>query len=120
MKIQTPTNQAELDERFGVNDYPDNPEDGHVTPLGEMPPRLRERLDELANYLPADATVTLARDYERCVFGMVDYPEGYTHRDSDYPGFDVLAFGENGNIGYGGVNVPQMFATVAELVDADA
>jgi hypothetical protein len=119
MKIITPTDQAELDAKFGVNDYDDHPEDGHVSPLGEMPPRLKERLDELGQHLPEGASITMARDWERCIFGLVEYPEGTTHRNTDWPGFDVLAFGENGAVGHGGVNLPRMHDTVAELLEVD-
>lgn len=80
-------------------------EDGDILPPKVIPPRMFERLVETAGALAEGATLWLGRDWEGCWFGLV---EGDAR-------LDVLAIGEGGGIGMGGVNLPAMFDTFAEL-----
>lgn len=87
--------------------FPEAAELDEISPLGEMPRQLDERLKELAGIRP-DAIVTLARDWEGCIFALVDGEAGP---------FDVLAFTEDGRVGFGGINLPVYFDSFEELLE---
>jgi hypothetical protein len=87
------------------------PEDEDAKGLGPLPPGIQARLEELGERIERDTTITLFRDWEGNAFGLSD-PEGD-------PRFDVLAFTDDGRVGYGGVNQPAYFDTVAEWCDAE-
>ena len=76
------------------------PEENEPRGLGEIPAGIQARIDELAQLIDRDTTITLTRDWEDCAFGMLD-------NDGD-PRFDVLAFTDDGRVGHGGVNQPDL------------
>lgn len=99
MKIITP-DADELRRLTGSND------DEAIYQLDPVPPDVNTRLYELSKLYP-DATVILGRDWERCIFGIVEGVET----------LDVLVFSDGGWVGHGGINHPVYFATFAELVE---
>lgn len=69
---------------------------------------MRRVLNDVAALLDEDATITVGRDWERCIFALVDGPRTQP--------FDVLAITETGSVGHGGINQPVYFDSVAALV----
>lgn len=104
MKLIIPTDQKQLERIFGCED-----EENDVSPAGDLKPGMFERLGELARWVPSEATLTLARDWEGCLCALLE----------GSPWGDVLAFTDNGAIGHGGVNQPRYFETVIELREDD-
>jgi hypothetical protein len=89
----------ELPGRFG--------EDGEeVSPVDGIPEWMWPRLRELDALLSGSARLTLARDWEGFVVGLID---GDDRLDSIY-------FMEDGRVAYAGLNHPAYVATVAELL----
>lgn len=93
MQIATPTTRQELDALFGST--ADIEEE--VTPLGDVDPRFWRTVNALRNVIDDQHTLTLARDWEGCIFGLLDPASNYG---------DVFAFTEDGRVGLGGVNQP--------------
>lgn len=92
-QLKVPTEQSELDELFESDD---------CSPLGEVADRrFHDAVEKVRTALPDDHTLTLCRDWEGCVVGMVESSRGRAH-------FDVLAFSEDGRVGHGGINQPVM------------
>lgn len=87
-------------------------QDPEVSELGPMPPAVRRVLDDIAAQIDNDATITVARDWERCIFALVDAPRPQR--------FDVLAITENGRVGHGGINQPRYHDNVGALVAHDS
>lgn len=114
MKLHIPTTQAELLEPFGGGDEAED-----VSPLGEVDDtRFWHAVEIVRGLASDDHTMTLARDWEGCVFGLV-------LRDSEdvpYAPFDVLAFTHDGHVGHGGVNMPNYMdpETFANTVKEEA
>lgn len=81
--------------------------DDEMTEFGPLYGPLLARLRELHELIEQDTTITLARDRENCIFGLVLGDRR----------FDVLAFTEDGRVGHGGVNQPVYFHTFSELLD---
>jgi hypothetical protein len=93
-----PTAQDELVAIFSA--------EAEVSPAGDVPDGVQERLSELRSMLDQSARVVLARDWENCLFALV---EG----DSK---LNALAFTEDGKVGRGMANLPAYYPTVRELV----
>lgn len=104
MKVTIPTTVEEL-RSFG---FIENEGDAH--PAGALETGLLTRLAELAQYVPPEAEIILARDWEGCLCALMQ----------GSPWCDVLAFTDGGAIGYGGINQPLYFDSVKELRDDDA
>ena len=96
--IVIPTAQEELVAVFGA--------EAEVSPVGEVPSGVQERLSELISLLDPWAKVVLARNWENCLFAHV---EG----DSK---LDALAFTDDGRVGRGMANLPACYPTVRELI----
>jgi hypothetical protein len=96
--IVIPTAQEELVAIFGT--------EAQVSPVGEVPSGVQERLTELRSLLDPWAKVILARNCENCLFAHV---EG----DSK---LDALAFTDDGRVGRGMANLPAYYPTVRELI----
>ena len=90
--VRIPGDDAELFDAFGADTS------AEASPLGEVDDaRFWGAVNVVSGYIGPERTLTLARDWEGCVFGVVDGPD---------PDLDVLAFTTDGRVGYGGVNMP--------------
>jgi hypothetical protein len=87
------------------------PEDEDAKGIGPLPAGIQARLDELGRLLERDTTITLIRDWEGSAYGLGD-------AEGD-PRFEVLAFTEDGRVGYGGVNHPAYYDSFAEWLAAE-
>jgi hypothetical protein len=87
-----------------IRELVDDPE---ASELGPMPDGVRRVLDDVAALIDEDATITVGRDWEGCIFALVDGQPGP---------FDVLAIAETGRVGHGGIKQPVYFDSVAALV----
>jgi hypothetical protein len=100
MRLDLPSNDI-LPQRF--------PDDADVREAGDLPAPVLRTLAELATVVTG--AITLARDFEGCLFALVE--------DASGP-FDVLALTDDGRIGFGGVNLPTYFESVAQLIEDNA
>lgn len=80
-------------------------EEYEITPLEAIPPRMERLLDELDAVVEPGATLTLARDWERTIVGLVDGDEEFT----------ALYFTDDGRIARGTTNQPPYFEKVEDL-----
>jgi hypothetical protein len=90
---------AELRERY---------EDDEISGVGKESRRLQERIRELTELLPKGATISLSRNWEGDVHANIDGDDR----------FDVLCILDDGRVGYGGINLPEFFPTVADYLEA--
>ncbi|HET7416190.1 MAG TPA: hypothetical protein VFJ61_00980 [Solirubrobacterales bacterium] len=78
------------------------------TSIGHESPRLKERLRELESLLTDGSRVTLLRGWEGTAYALIAGDER----------FDSLCFLDDGRVGYGSVNLPAFYPTVAEYLEA--
>lgn len=90
--VKVPTDHDAIVDAFGIETA------AEASPLGTVDDsRFWGAVNVISGYIGPNRTLTLARDWEGCVFGLVDGPD---------PDFDVLAFTHDGKVGYGGINMP--------------
>lgn len=105
MRIIIPDTTADAERIFGAE------HDDHAAyALGHVPRGLCVRVLEIERHLRPDAVLTLARDWEGCIIGLVEGDDRV----------DVLAFTEHGLVAHGGVNIPTYFPSFADLLANDA
>ncbi|HEY5053549.1 MAG TPA: hypothetical protein VII45_09100 [Solirubrobacterales bacterium] len=79
-----------------------------VSPLEVIPAAVERALGELEQIVAAEAVLTLAVDWEGCIFGVMEGDDR----------FGALYFTSDGRVGHGGVNQPHYVETAAELLSA--
>lgn len=79
------------------------------TSIGSESRPLKTRLRELESILADGSNVTLLRDWEGTAYAMIDGDDR----------FDTLCLLDDGRVGYGGVNLPVFYASVAEYMEAE-
>lgn len=78
-------------------------------PVGSLTAPVLYRLAELSSVLADSDMVTLVRDWEGCLVGLVD------DKSRVFSG-ETLAFTESGTVGFGGVNHPKYRDSIAALL----
>ena len=101
--VRTPSVEA-LRVKFCPND------DEPMYRLDPIPAPVQERLDEITERFP-NVVITLGRDWEKCIFGLVEGTEN---------ALEILAFTDDGRVGYGGVNLPIYHDTIPDYLDTIA
>lgn len=96
MKLKTPS-RDELPGPFG--------EDPDLSPVGEVPAPVRCRIRELERIAAPTSTLWLARDYEKCIVGVIEGDDS----------IEALYFTDDGRVAWAGTNQPAYVAKVEDL-----